>query len=87
MIFECPALHPPRQQYAPLCSTDTDTIRCLVLRNEITCNLSSLSEFDPWLLLHVIKFVGWLQLCDVSLQGLSGSSSVHVRVLHLNIHD
>ncbi len=54
MIFECPALRPPRQQYAPLCSTDTNTIRCFVLRNKITCILSSLSEFDPWLLLHVI---------------------------------
>jgi len=27
MIFECPALHALRQQYAPLFSTNTDTMR------------------------------------------------------------
>ncbi len=72
MIFECPALHPLRQQYAPLCSTNTNTIKCFVLRNKITCNLSSLSQFDLCLHIHVIRLVGWLKLCDLSLQGLLG---------------
>ncbi len=33
MIFECPALHALSQQYAPLLSTNTDTMRSLFAQN------------------------------------------------------
>jgi len=34
MIFECPALHALRQQYAPLFSTNTDTMRCFFAQQD-----------------------------------------------------
>ena len=66
MMFECPALHPLRQQYASLCSTNTNTIKWFVLRNKITCNFVKTVQFDLCLHIHVIKLVGWSKLCDLS---------------------
>ncbi len=41
VIFNFPALQPLTQQYAPLVSTNTDTMRSF-LRNRITCRFSTL---------------------------------------------
>ena len=72
MNFECPAVQAVSQRYAPLFSTDTNTMRSFV-QSKIKCKVSSSfwtvlmsSTFDLCLLLYVIGLAGWLKHCSLS---------------------
>ena len=62
MNFECPALHALRQQYAPLSSTDFNTVREVTCRGSTCLGVFQLSTLIC-LLLYVIRLAGWLKHC------------------------
>ena len=66
MINDCPLII--RQQYAALFTSNTDTTRSF-FHKKITCKFSSLLQIVLlyYFYVHVIKLVGWLQHCHVSL--------------------
>ena len=50
MVYECPALQPLRQRYAPLFPTQTDSMRCFFAQND---HMQITSKFS----LHCLDFL------------------------------
>ena len=73
MIFECPALRAVRQRYAPLFSTDTNTMSSFFAQQDhmqvfkFVLDCLDVFHFDLRLLLYVIRLAGWLKHCNLSL--------------------
>ena len=75
MIFECPALQAVRQRYAPLFSTDTNTMNAFFAQQDhmqvfkFVLDCLDVITFDLCLLLdlYVIRLVGWLKHCNPGL--------------------
>ena len=82
MVFECPALHPLRQQYSSLFTSDTDTMRSFFGQKDhmqvfrFILNCLDFLKHDQVSLTHVIRLLGWLKRVIIFFLFFTGQQPV-----------